>query len=512
MHSAPYVAAKKTGLAAALNVTASDVNITDFTITDLPDRRFTPLARQLSALVSVTTSFTVAIAGMNSADSLSAALAAAGNATEAETNAALAAADWSGEPVLTAPPVLSGTAMGAAASTAGVTSAPTPVPVVIGASMGAVAGTGDPHLQNIYGERFDLMQAGRHVLVHIPRGARSEGTLLRVDAQAERLGELCADIYFQELNITGKWVEAQQALARQGAPPPYCKVHTCRGRVQLQTQGADTMDRRVTELKHQFEEELRQRLGELEGSQMETLSKVRASTAAAEDTLKRHELGIRRLETTLQDVLRKGDLWSHQAAMHHERLELLESMPRSRATASSHSEQEISAQVWQLEGRIGDIAKQLDQLNSDLRNDRETYHSMAAQIQEYDTRISACRSKVDGHHETLSGLDEHIRQGCEEKFEVLHKSFQELNKRNLDLQERHNAVKASVDYLQAGAMGLPPQAGTAGVLSPHAHSVAVEIAPDVWGAVDRARGMPATVHRGRLHGRDAGGSVPRAAP
>jgi len=211
MHSAPYVAAKKTGLAAALNVTASDVNITGFTITDLSDRRFTPLARQSSALVAVTTSFTVAIAGMNSADSLSAALAAAGNATEAETNAALAAADWSGEPVLTAPPVLSGTAMGAAASTAGVTSAPTPVPVVIGASMGAVAGTGDPHLQNIYGERFDLMQAGRHVLVHIPRGARSEGTLLRVDAQAERLGELCADIYFQELNITGKWVEAHQA-------------------------------------------------------------------------------------------------------------------------------------------------------------------------------------------------------------------------------------------------------------------------------------------------------------
>jgi len=211
MHSAPYVAAKKTGLAAALNVTASDVNITGFTITDLSDRRFTPLARQSSALVSVTTSFTVAIAGMNSADSLSAALAAAGNATEAETNAALAAADWSGEPVLTAPPVLSGTAMGAAASTAGVTSAPTPVPVVIGASMGAVAGTGDPHLQNIYGERFDLMQAGRHVLVHIPRGARSEGTLLRVDAQAERLGEACGDMYFQEVNVTGRWVQAKHA-------------------------------------------------------------------------------------------------------------------------------------------------------------------------------------------------------------------------------------------------------------------------------------------------------------
>ncbi|CAK0849248.1 unnamed protein product [Prorocentrum cordatum] len=76
--------------------------------------------------------------------------------------------------------------------------------------MGAVAGTGDPHLQNILGERFDLMQAGRHVLVQIPRGARSEGTLLRVGAEAQRLGELCADMYFQEVNLTGTWAEAKQ--------------------------------------------------------------------------------------------------------------------------------------------------------------------------------------------------------------------------------------------------------------------------------------------------------------
>lgn len=272
--------------------------------------------------------------------------------------------------------------------------------------------------------------------------------------------------------------------------------------VQLQTQTADTVDRRVTELKHQFEEELRQKLGELEGNQMETLSKVRASTAATEDTLKRHELGIRRLETTMQEVLRKGDLWSHQAAMHHERLELLETMPRSRANVAAPSEQEMSAQVWQLEGRVGDLAKQLEQLNSDLRNDRETYHSMAAQIQEYDTRISACRSKVDGHHETLSGLDEHIRQGCEEKFEVLHKSHQELVKKHVDLHERHNSIKTSVDYLQAGAMGLPPQAGMVGVSSPHSHAVAVEIAPDVWGPVDKPvrimdAPLPAAASRGR---------------
>jgi len=73
-----------------------------------------------------------------------------------------------------------------------------------------VAATGDPHLQNVHGERFDLMQPGRHVLINIPRGERADLALLRVVADAYRVGQGCGDIFFQSLNITGSW-----ALARQ---------------------------------------------------------------------------------------------------------------------------------------------------------------------------------------------------------------------------------------------------------------------------------------------------------
>merc|ERR1719181_618185 len=55
------------------------------------------------------------------------------------------------------------------------------------------------------------MQAGHHVLINIPRGMRAENALLRVQADARRLGGHCADMYFQELNITGSWAEAKQA-------------------------------------------------------------------------------------------------------------------------------------------------------------------------------------------------------------------------------------------------------------------------------------------------------------
>ena len=76
---------------------------------------------------------------------------------------------------------------------------------------GGVAATGDPHLQNVHGERFDLMKPGTHVLINIPKGKRVEEALLRVQADARRMGRACADMYFVDINVTGSWAEAKQA-------------------------------------------------------------------------------------------------------------------------------------------------------------------------------------------------------------------------------------------------------------------------------------------------------------
>jgi len=81
-------------------------------------------------------------------------------------------------------------------------------PVVVPSTGSAV---GDPHLQNVHGERFDLMAAGSHTLINIPRGELAEKALLRVQAEARRLGGHCTDMYFQVLNVTGSWAEAKKA-------------------------------------------------------------------------------------------------------------------------------------------------------------------------------------------------------------------------------------------------------------------------------------------------------------
>jgi hypothetical protein len=55
------------------------------------------------------------------------------------------------------------------------------------------------------------MKQGRHVLLNIPRFISPENALLRVEADARRLGGSCSDMYFEALNITGAWADVKRA-------------------------------------------------------------------------------------------------------------------------------------------------------------------------------------------------------------------------------------------------------------------------------------------------------------
>jgi len=106
------------------------------------------------------------------------------------------------------------------------TPAPTLAPATPAPTPDAAAAVGDPHMSNVHGERFDLMKPGKHVMLNIPRGMGPENALLRVQAEAVRLGGHCADLYFQQLNITGSWAEAHQVggyhyvVSQQAAKSP----------------------------------------------------------------------------------------------------------------------------------------------------------------------------------------------------------------------------------------------------------------------------------------------------
>jgi len=70
-----------------------------------------------------------------------------------------------------------------------------------------VRAVGDPHMTNIFGQRFDLQMPGTHVLVRVPKDAEHDGLLLKIACEVKRMSASCADMYIQRLNLTGAWLE-----------------------------------------------------------------------------------------------------------------------------------------------------------------------------------------------------------------------------------------------------------------------------------------------------------------
>jgi len=66
---------------------------------------------------------------------------------------------------------------------------------------------GDPHVVNMYGQRFDILREGNHTLIQIPRHAEPRATLLKVNGEALHMGGACADMYFHSISVKGKWAE-----------------------------------------------------------------------------------------------------------------------------------------------------------------------------------------------------------------------------------------------------------------------------------------------------------------
>jgi len=90
--------------------------------------------------------------------------------------------------------------------------APTPPPTPAPTPAPGVSGVGDPHLTNMYGERFDLYRTGVNVLLRIPQKAAPERTLLLVEADTQLMGTACSDLYFQVVSISGSWTNQSDSL------------------------------------------------------------------------------------------------------------------------------------------------------------------------------------------------------------------------------------------------------------------------------------------------------------
>jgi len=108
--------------------------------------------------------------------------------------------------------VFGGSAATAEINTHSPTPAPTPAPT-LAPTLGPVSGIGDPHLTNIYGERYDLYRTGVNVLLRIPSTSYRKGRmLLRMEAESRHIGTECSETYFQIVKISGPWTNRSGTL------------------------------------------------------------------------------------------------------------------------------------------------------------------------------------------------------------------------------------------------------------------------------------------------------------
>ncbi|CAK0826887.1 unnamed protein product [Prorocentrum cordatum] len=205
----------------------------------------------------------------------------------------------------------------------------------------------------------------------------------------------------------------------------------------------------MADMRHQLEEELRQRCSDLEGQQQDTLSKSRACLAAVEDTQRRHGFAMSRVEGTIQELLGRAEehglrLGSLEASA---ALAAQASAPRARL-ALEPAEPPAGDQLWRLEQTAADLHQRLEQLRDDARSDRAACNALAEQVTEHETRIVGCRAYVDSHQGTLASLDDRIRQVCERQLvQPLSKSVRELARKHLEAQERSEATRMALDQV-----------------------------------------------------------------
>ena len=72
----------------------------------------------------------------------------------------------------------------------------------------AVGARGDPHLVSVVGEKFDMNQPGKHVLIRIPED-RSLPAKLQLNSRIDPSDSSPCGPYIQKVQVSGAWLEGQ---------------------------------------------------------------------------------------------------------------------------------------------------------------------------------------------------------------------------------------------------------------------------------------------------------------
>jgi len=220
--------------------------------------------------------------------------------------------------------------------------------------------------------------------------------------------------------------------------------------MQAQIKRVDQLDSRLWEWRHQLEEEMRSKLADIEQRQQEASSQIRLTTATNDDSIKRANQRLLRLERLVEerlsqhedtgrDIMHLHDRLSEVEAMRMHELPLLSAeLPRALREPSEVVAAD-STQLAVLENRLSEAYTKIDTYQQER-------HELHMRVQEQEERLTALRTVVDAKEERLGTLFNRVeRMDMEHRFRDMQSQLQELHQTKSDHEGRFELLRNQIE-------------------------------------------------------------------
>lgn len=305
------------------------------------------------------------------------------------------------------------------------------------------------------------------------------GQMSRVQQQSDRL----RDAAFSRVDQKMGSMEALQPKFDRRLAELSGNYKGLSDEMQAQIKRVDQLDSKLWEFRHQLEEEMRSKMAELEQNQQQASSAIRLASATSDDSIKRYNNRMVRLERLVEERLAYAEDTSQSLQNLHDRLSEVEGFRAQdlaicAVEAPKHVERSDpleaagdSAFLVALERRLADACQKIEMFQQES-------HELHIKVEAQEERLKSLRTRIEtqeDHHRSLSDRVERVdpenrlkevqgqlaemsqgRIEHHERLELLHKRLESHEQVTDEISEvvRRLQVPSSVDAAEAHAAGL----------------------------------------------------------
>lgn len=362
------------------------------------------------------------------------------------------------------------------------------------------------------------------------------GQFKRVEDQMEmqsRQSEKLQDVLYKKVADT----EVNQSRLERRVFELVGTVNGLSDETQRQVRRVEAMDARLSEFRHDLEEQFRQRFGELQTEVRSISSRCSARVASAEQQQLRQQRQFEELEAERHE---RGAELTGAVLELRERMEAIaEQAQESEAITVARAQNEspslavgsegLEERCWHMEKQVTEVGWKLDQALSDL-------HDKTSRLADHEERLKGMRTKLDSQ-DRYATFDERIRHDWEARIDRVQRTAQEavdgqgehrdqlnlMRQRTEEIFERHERHESAITglydqyeslALEVAGAGAPPNALTMVREEDDTVGGADMCKPSAYGVAEQAAclsGPPGlTAQLAQLH-REVGGTAARVA-